>query len=143
MLVISNVMLWLMFIMSRVCMSKFCRVQGLSCLVFVYLGLIVSSVCLSRVGYGTQNRFKSILVLILYIYDVMKWIFYIDIYIKLYHTYVLKKMQKIQYQNITLKGAPKKPQKTIKRLKRKQHYKYEKNQHTYNRELEQNKRAHI
>ena len=34
-------------------MSSVCYVWGLSCVGFVCLGFVVSSVCLSRVSYGT------------------------------------------------------------------------------------------
>ena len=35
-------------------MSYVYHVNGLSCLAFVYLGFVKSSVCLSRVGHGTE-----------------------------------------------------------------------------------------
>ena len=44
---------YLGFVMSSVCYVWLLFVQGLLCLAFVCLGFVVSSVCLSRVGYGT------------------------------------------------------------------------------------------
>ena len=60
-------LLCLGFIMCRVChvygllclgsvMSRVCYVQGLLCLVFVCLGFVMFSVCLSRVGHGTDSE---------------------------------------------------------------------------------------
>ena len=53
---------YMMFGMPRICRVQFLSsVQGLSCLSFVCLGIIVSSVCLSKVGYGTKSVYLRVL----------------------------------------------------------------------------------
>ena len=58
-------LLFLWFVMSKVCyiqclfvMSNIFYVLGLLCLAFVSVEFVISSVCLSRVGYGTVKLLK-------------------------------------------------------------------------------------